>query len=49
MFLNDFQYFMYIYIGESQMGHICPMLANQYQKYFQLFFIYLFLNTYGHK
>ena len=37
MFLNDFQYFyVYLYWGTSQMGHICPMLVNQYPKIFIL-------------
>ena len=32
--------FMYIYIGEkAKMGHICPILANQYPKIFSFFFI----------
>ena len=32
MFLNDNQdFYVYLYWGKRQMGHICPMLANQYQ------------------
>ena len=40
MFLNDSQYFyVYFYLGKSQMGHACPMLANEYRKIFlNLFF-----------
>ena len=38
MFLNDNQYFyVYLYWGKSQMGHICPMLANQYPKIYFFF------------
>ena len=41
MFLNDNQYFyVYLYWGKSQMGHICPMLPNQYAKIFSLFFFH---------
>ena len=39
MFINDFQYFyVYLYWGKSQMGHICPMLANQYPKIFSILY-----------
>ena len=42
MFINDNQYFyVYLYRGKSQMGHICPMLANQYLKIFSIFFLFI--------
>ena len=35
MFLNDNQdFYVYLYWGKRQIGHICPMLANQYPKFF---------------
>ena len=44
MFLNDNQHFyVYLYWGKSQIGHICPMLANQYPKIFSIFYIHFFL------
>ena len=40
---NDNQYFyVYLYWGKSQMGHICPMLANQYTKIFSIFIFFPF-------
>ena len=49
MFLMTFNIFKYIYMGKSQMGHICPMLANQYPKIFSIkclyFIVYISLGT----
>ena len=47
MFLNDNQYFnVYLYWGKSKMGHICPMLANQYPKINSIFFFILNVDCY---
>ena len=43
MFLNDNQYFyVYLYWGKSQMGLMCPMLANQYPEIFSIYCYYFF-------